>query len=287
VTTVSPKKLLNSLVENVEMQITKPNSNHQLLLENLNKNKIPKGQYILSIVIPMFNEEETIGNILERLPKHDKIEIIVVDDCSTDNSLKKIHACNHKEHIKVISHHKNRGYGGALLTGIKNSRGKIILTMDSDGQHRPEDIYSLIKPILNKEADYTIGSRYKGTYFYNLPVTTRIGEAMIEKLIRIFFGPIVSNNQNGFRAFDRKMMHIFNDIKYQGFAFATELILKAAIFKYRIKECPITLLDRAHGNSKIKLRALTMNLFSCLIRYFLKKLRMHLFGHQKPYQNVF
>lgn len=246
---------------------------HAMLYQHLDYYKEKKFKYIISIIIPVYNEEKTITSILESLPKKDSIEIIVIDDHSSDNSVKEIENIQKKYNIKLIKHKKNQGYGAAILMGIRNSKGKIIVTMDSDGQHRPEDIYGLVKPILEGKADFTIGSRYLGKYYYNIPLATRLGEAIVEKIIKIFYGQKVQNNQNGFRAFDRKVIHIFNDIKYNGYAFATELILKAAIYRYRIKEVPINLYDRQFGTSRIILNKLALDIFTCVLRYYWKRLK--------------
>jgi glycosyltransferase involved in cell wall biosynthesis len=221
----------------------------------------------LSIVIPVYNEERTVRAVLETLPRNKATEIIVVDDHSTDNSLKEIKKAKHHENIHIILHKQNMGYGKAILTGINNSKGKIIITMDSDGQHQSLDLYHLIKPILNDEADITVGSRYVGSYNYRLPVFTRVGEAAIEKFILMFFRQKVSNNQGGFRAFHRRTLKIFKEIKFEDYAFTTELLLKAALSEFRIKECPIHLLDREHGHSKIILTKLLLHLLLCVGYY--------------------
>jgi len=225
----------------------------------------------------MYNEEHTIGKVLGNLPKGKLIEIIVVDDHSTDNSLEEINKVNGKNEIQVIKHKENRGYGAAIVTGIKNARGRVLVTMDSDGQHSPYDILAMIKPIFEGEADYTIGSRYLGSYFYKLPVSTRLGEVLIEKLIQIFFGKKIMNNQNGFRAFNRKVISIFKDFKYEGYAFCTEQIIRATIKGFRIKECPIKVYDRKYGTSNIILTKLTKNLFACILQYILVKLNITIF----------
>ena len=267
--------MIKSITNGQIMRSTNPYcSTYEELYKYLD-NKMDIGYPLISIVLPVYNEEKTIGNILKRLPNHPSIEILVVDDHSIDKSIKEIEKFNSGRKITIIKHSQNKGYGGALLSGIKNGKGKVIVTLDSDGQHCPEDIFNLVKPILDDEVDYMIGSRYLGSYHYNLPITTRLGEAIIEKCIQVLFRLKVMNNQNGYRAFHRKLIHIFNDIKYTGYAFATELILKASIYNYRIRECPITLHDREHGTSKIKLRILTLDLFACLARYYVYKLRRY------------
>ena len=172
----------------------------------------------------------------------------------------------------MIKHEKNQGYGSALLTGINHAKGHIVVTMDSDGQHHPEDLFNLVNPIFKKEADITIGSRYYGTYNYRLPVATRLGEAIIEKFMFILFGQKVANNQGGFRAFHKKTLKIFKDIKFKDYAFTTELLFKASLSKFKIKECPIHLVDREYGASKIVLSELIFSLLLCVAYYTIQRI---------------
>lgn len=236
-------------------------------LDNLITKEIP----LISIILPLYNEEKTIKTVLENLPHHYLIEIIVVDDHSEDNSLQEIEKANLPRKIKIIKHTQNKGYGGALLTGIKNAIGKIIITMDTDGQHSADDIFNLVKPIIEGEADFTIGSRYLGKYFYDLPITTRLGESIIEKLLQILFNVKIKNNQNGFRAFSRKIKYLFDNMNYYGYAFCTELILKAKLNGYKIKEYPIKLYDREYGTSKIQLKKLALRISFCIFQYTIVK----------------
>ena len=244
------------------------------MYEHLDRIKNNREKILLSIVIPIYNEDKTIRSILKSLPNKDYIEIIAVDDHSIDDSLREIEKVQKNREVRLFKHNKNKGYGKAILTGIKKSKGKVIITMDADGQHRSEDIYTLIKPILDGEADYTIGSRYLGTYHYELSISTRLGELLVEKLIQLFFGQRIASNQGGFRAFDRKIIRIFDNIQYNNYAFTTELIIRALLYGYKIKECPIKLMDRAHGKSRIILNKLALNLIFCVFRYLLIKIKM-------------
>jgi len=270
-----------SLSEAVDVDSPKQNllksyqDNHfQSLYDFLKKFKKGEDQVIISIILPMYNEEKTIKNVLESLPNHKFIEVVVVNDNSTDDSLKEIEKITKYLNLKIVNHKVNKGYGSAILTGIKNAKGDVIVTMDSDGQHDPKDLLTLIRPIFTKEADYTIGSRYLGTYFYQLPVSTRLGELFVEKLIQIFFGKKIMNNQNGFRAFNRNILKIFDKVRYDGYAFCTEQILRASIEGYKIKECPIKLYDRKYGSSHIVLSKLAINMFSLFFTYLVKKIKL-------------
>lgn len=248
-------------------------------IERIQESYIEK--YLISIIIPVYNEEKTIFSVLKALPESDKIEIIVIDDHSKDNSVLEIKKAQKMHNIKLCKHKKNQGYGKAILSGIKKSNGSIIITMDADGQHLPDDIYTLVKPIFDGDADYTIGSRYLGRFHYELPLSTRLGEVLVEILLRIFFQQKAKSNQGGFRAFSRDILHIFEDIQYRDFAFTTELIIRAALYGYQIKECPIKLMDRVHGKSRIKLNKLAINLFICFFRYFFLRIKMRMLKQDK------
>jgi len=236
-----------------------------LLKENKNPN------FLISVIIPLYNEEKSIRKTLTQIPKDKRVEIIVVDDGSTDKSVEEANKSNIS--FKLIKYELNQGYGNALLTGIKNATGDIIVTMDSDGQHNPNEIFRLIKPILNNKADITIGSRYLGRCNYNVPFHTRIGECIINIILRILFKQCIYNNQGGYRAFKRKTIEIFDKIRYYGFAFTTEILIKATLKKYKIKEVPIILEPRKYGMSKIKLFKLAKHLLLCFGYYFFIKLK--------------
>jgi len=154
--------------------------------------------------------------------------------------------------------------------------------MDSDGQHNPNDIYHLIKPLLNEEADITVGSRYLGKCNFHIPFYTKIGEKMIEKTLQFLFNLEVHNNQNGYRAFKRKTLDIFKNFKFKDFAFTTEVLLKAGLNGYRIKEIPIVAEPRENGTSKVKLFKILISLSSCLLHYFPIGLRDKIFKKIKP-----
>ena len=241
-------------------------------LENYNTTS---DSVVLSIILPMYNEEKTIRAVLESLPKHELIEIIVIDDHSTDNSIKEIRKVNSQESINILHHKKNKGYGGAITTGMKHVKGKIVVCMDSDGQHSADDIYDLIIPIAKGESDIIIGSRYLGAYNYRLPLLRQFGEILAEKIIRILFSLKIKNNQNGFRAYNRKVLKVLKRARYLDYTYCTEQILKASIHGYKIKEYPVKVYGRQHGASKMTIIRLALNIFSCLLLYYFKKINVN------------
>ncbi len=228
---------------------------------------------LISVIIPIFNEEKTIRNVIERIPNHQRYEIILVDDGSTDNSLKKILEINNRE-IKIIKHENNQGYGAAVLSGFKHAAGDIIVTMDSDGQHNPEEISALIKPIFSDKADITVGSRYLGNANYKIPLYIRIGEYFVRICLRSLYRQRVYNNQSGFRAFNYSSLNIFKKMKQTTFGFCTETLFEAAYNRLRISEVPVNMNGRKYGNSNINLFKVLISISSCVLNYLLKRFKL-------------
>ena len=116
----------------------------------------------LTIIIPCYNEEKTIKIVLEKILKlnYSKKQIIVIDDCSTDNSLNEIEKIKaFFEDIVLIKHKKNLGKGAAIKSSKNYINGDIVVIQDADLEYEPEDILKLIKPIINKECSVVYGSR--------------------------------------------------------------------------------------------------------------------------------
>ncbi len=230
-------------------------------------------QLLISIIIPIYNEEKSIKNIINRIPNHYKLEIIIVDDGSKDNSVSEILKIKNKN-ILLIKHIKNKGYGAAILTGIKNAKGDIIITLDSDGQHNPEEIPILIQPIIDNSSEIVVGSRYKGKSNYRIPLHTRAGEFVIKKSLWYLFHQNVGNNQSGFRAFKKDCLELFDNVIFSRFGLCTEILFKGALKGFKICEVPISVNERKHGVSYNKVIEIFKSICSIISLYFLKKIRI-------------
>jgi dolichol-phosphate mannosyltransferase len=119
----------------------------------------------LSVVVPCFNEEKTLErclhHVLEIQDESLSLEIIIVDDCSTDNSLKKAETLAEKyPEITVLCHEQNRGKGAALQTGFQHATGQIVAVQDADLEYDPVDLKRMVAPIADKKADVVLGSRF-------------------------------------------------------------------------------------------------------------------------------
>ena len=237
--------------------------------------KTESSNQLISVIIPLYNEENTIKNVIERIPNYHHYEIIVVDDGSTDDSIKKVKEI-HNRNIKLIKHKKNQGYGAAILTGMENSCGDYLITLDSDGQHNPEEIPNLLEPLINNRADLVIGSRYLGKCHYKMPFYARVGAYFINFFLRMLYLQEVHDNQCGFRALRRDSIKITKGIKRKGMGFSTEILFKAAYNNYRIKEVPISVNSRTFGVSYVKLIKIVESISSCILFYILRKLKLSL-----------
>ncbi|MFX1392257.1 MAG: glycosyltransferase family 2 protein [Promethearchaeota archaeon] len=230
-------------------------------------------KFLISIIIPLYNEEKSIRNIINRIPNFYDYEIIIVDDGSTDNSIEEILKIKRKN-IKLIRHKKNQGYGASILDGIKRAKGDIIITIDSDGQHNPEEIPVLIEPLLNNESDIVIGSRYEGKSTYKVALHTRAGEYIVKKSLWVLYHQLIGNNQSGFRAFTKKTLKLFDNIIFSKFGLCTEILFKAGHAGFRIKEVPIIINERRYGVSTNHVGEILKSISSIIFLHFLKKIRI-------------
>ena len=187
------------------------------------------------IGIPAFNEEKNIGVILTKLKKISK-DIIVCDDGSSDLTAEIAKGLG----ANVISHKRNLGYGAGIRTiflKAKEINADILITFDADGQHRIEDINTVLKPITNDDADIIIGSRFLDKN-NEIPKYRKIGIKAITSITNSSMGEKLSDSQSGFRAYNKKILENITPSE-SGMGVSTEILIKASKNKFRIKEVPI------------------------------------------------
>ena len=219
----------------------------------------------LSIIIPVFNEEKTITEILQRINALLLIgvekEIIIVDDGSTDNSKFKILASlrsgqNAKlKGIKTFFHEKNQGKGAAVRTGIKHATGDYILIQDADLEYNPNDIEKLIRPIQEKKAVVVYGTRLKRLPNFSRDERTLqflihyLGNKFLSFLTSLFYGQWITDMETGYKLIPK---YVFDDITLNAKSFDFEPEITAKILKKHIKilEIPITTNPRGYDQGK-------------------------------------
>ena len=218
----------------------------------------------LSIIIPVFNEEETVGEIIKRvgavqMPDVEK-EVIVVDDGSTDATASKIQNSIRQwrikiQNLKIITHPKNLGKGAAVRTGIKNSTGDYIVIQDADLEYNPKDIERLLDQIKNKKTDVAYGTRLK-----RLPNLSRdertphlflhyIGNKFLSLLTSVLYGQWITDMETCYKLFPKNAVLDLN-LKSRGFDFEPEITAKLLKKKFRILEVPITTSPRSLSEEK-------------------------------------
>jgi len=192
----------------------------------------------ITIGIPAFNEEKNIGKVIITLKKITN-DIIVCDDGSNDLTKEIAEGLG----VKVISHTKNMGYGEAIKSIFNEAKKKeadILVTFDADGQHRPEDIMSLTKPIIDQEAEVVIGSRFLKNET-NMPKYRKIGVKVLTKVTNMSIKENLTDSQSGLRAYQKKVLQNIS-LTDSGMGISTEILIKSHQKEFRIVEVPIQIL---------------------------------------------
>jgi len=208
----------------------------------------------ISVVIPAYNEEKTVGSVVQRVHRVLQdlgmpYEILVVDDGSTDGTAR----IASQSGAVLVSNGVNRGKGHSLCMGIEKSGGSIVVTMDADGSHQPEEIPKLLFPILrrNPRVDAVIGSRFLGELEESAMSKLHfVGNKIICLVMRILTGKWVTDSQSGFRAYRREVFDSVR-IKSKGFDIETELTIKALVNGFNLVEVPITCRGRVDSVSRL------------------------------------
>ena len=196
-------------------------------------------------IIPAYNEEKALADVIAKTFKYvDKV--IVVNDGSVDKTAEV--ALN--AGAEVISHSTKLGKGEALKSGFKAlNDDSIIVTIDGDGQHNPNEIPDLIKPIVEGSADLVNGSRYMNGPEENTPAYRRVGQRVLDIATNISAGIKVTDSQSGFRAFSSKARDCFR-FKDTGFGIESEMLVDASEAGLKIVEVPITVRYDVDGSTK-------------------------------------
>ncbi|UCE05922.1 MAG: glycosyltransferase family 2 protein [bacterium] len=207
-----------------------------------------KSSVKLSIIIPVFNERETLSQILERIQKLPyRTEIIIVDDGSIDGTRDLFNKIK-EPNIKILMHENNRGKGAAVRTAQPHVTGDFVIIQDADLEYQPEEYPELLAPLLSGQADVVYGSRFIGPhrayYFWNF-----LANKFLNLLSNLLYNTILSDMECGYKVF---RADIFKNIKIRSNRFDLEPELTAKVFKQNLKvvEVPITYFGRSYAEGK-------------------------------------
>ena len=206
---------------------------------------------ILSVIIPCFNEVKTLNELLAAVKECgvEDLEIIVVDDCSTDGTRELLKNLN-DDTIKVLYHDFNKGKGAALRTGFKSATGDICIVQDADLEYDPKEFPLLLDPIIKNKADVVFGSRFQSgrphrvVYFWH-----RIGNGVLTLLSNFFTDLNLSDMETCYKAFRTEVIKSI-DIKENRFGFEPEITAKISKMDLRIYEVGISYYGRTYDEGK-------------------------------------
>lgn len=217
----------------------------------------------LVILVPAYNEEEDIKNTIQSIPKKvrgiDQVEILVVNDGSTD---KTSDIALDAGADKIISHQRNMGVGATFMTGIRNAimmNADIVVTIDADSQFNSEQIPDLIVPILNRQLDVVIGSRFLNKDPIGIPKIKLIGNKIFSKIVSWLTSQKFTDSQTGFRAYSKNALlkvSIIND-----FTYTQEVLIDLKFKGLQIGEIPVSVKYDENRKSRV-----VKNIFQYSIR---------------------
>lgn len=215
------------------------------------------------ILMTAYNEARVIGDVIEGLLNSGYNNIVVVDDGSEDGTSK----IAEKYNVYLLRHIINRGKGAALQTGtdfIIDKDFEVIVHFDADGQHNPEDIERLVKPIIDEDFDVVFGSRFLGTT-ENIPLMRKVVLKLGITISNLLYGVKLTDVHNGLRAFKKD---VFRKITFteDRFAYASELLEKVVENKLRYKEVPVKITYTQYSIKKGQKNLNALNIFYHMIK---------------------
>lgn len=223
------------------------------------------------IVIPCYNAQSTIEDVIKRVPREFKSNLLVIDDGSTDSVCRILK----KNNIRFIKHRINRGYGAAQKTGIMFALKKaydIVVILHADGQYPPEKIPILVLPIIGGKADIVSGSRMlTNSKREEMPILRIFGNRLLTFLENLILKTSITCYHCGFRAYSRRLLLSVNFLlNSDSFGFDSEILFQAVNKGFKIKEIPI---DASYGAEVSYLNPITygIDILKLIFRLFAHK----------------
>jgi len=223
--------------------------------------------FTLSVIIPVYNEKDTISATIARvraLPF--PTQIIVVDDFSSDGTRKLLQQIAFVEGIRVVFKQQNEGKGAALRTGFAYARGMVVAVQDADMEYDPCDLIPLIRPIVEDSADVAFGSRFANNPNVGSSRWHRFGNRALTIASNMFTGLRLTDMETCYKVFRRSVLEKI-DLKQERFGFEPEFTAKIARQRFRVTELPISYRPRSwDAGKKIGFRD-GLNALYCIVRY--------------------
>ena len=204
----------------------------------------------LSIVIPVYNEKETLREVIRRVEAVNfEKEIILVDDASTDGSREMLNGYRDRNNFKVTLHSNNKGKGAALRTGFAQVSGDVVIIQDADLEYDPADYPQLLEPILDGRADVVYGSRFLGGPHRVMFFWHYLGNTVLTTISNMFTNLNLTDMETGYKVFTKKVLDSLQ-LECERFGFEPEFTGKVARKKFIIYEVPISYSGRDYSQGK-------------------------------------
>jgi len=225
---------------------------------------------LISVIIPCYNEEKTIVEIVEKVVKKKQdfnLEIIIVDDHSIDETVQIINQKLKDKIDKLFVNDQNYGKGYSIRQGINNANGEILILQDADLEYSPDDYKKLLDPILNNKADVVYGSRFLGSeakrvlYFWHY-----IGNKILTTFSNMLSNLNLTDMETGYKVFKSEIIKKINLVENR-FGFEPEITAKVAKLKPRIYEVGISYFGRTYSEGKKITWKDGFSALRCIIKY--------------------
>jgi glycosyltransferase involved in cell wall biosynthesis len=203
----------------------------------------------LTVVIPAYNEEDTILRVVERVRAVPfSLQIIVVDDCSSDRTAELARGL---EDVEFRRHEVNQGKGAALRTGFALARGRVVVVQDADLEYDPADIPGLIAPILEGHADVVYGSRLIGGRPQRVHLFWhKVGNKALSLVTNVLYNTTLTDMETGYKAFTLEVLRAVEPLRESDFRIEPELTAKICRGGFRVYEVPIAYYGRSYAEGK-------------------------------------
>lgn len=204
----------------------------------------------ISVIIPVYNEQQTIVEIIRRVQATGLVnEIIIVDDGSTDGTREILGSLDGQNGIRVILHPHNMGKGMAVRTGIKNATQEVVIIQDADLEYNPREYPNLLKPLEEGIADVVYGSRFLGAARRPILFWNMVANKILTFITNILYNNILSDMETGYKVFRRSVVQDI-PLHARRFEFEPEFTAKILKRNIRIFEVPITFNPRDYSQGK-------------------------------------
>lgn len=203
----------------------------------------------ITVLIPVFNERNTILEVVRRVQEQPfSKEIIIIDDCSVDGTRELLQQTAFPPNVKVLFHNKNMGKGAGIRTGIQAATKDITIIQDADLEYNPSDFGAVLRPILDGVADVVYGSRFLGTH-RSFMLHHYLGNKLLTLTTNVLYNNILTDMETGYKAFRTPILKGVR-IRSNRFDFEPEITAKVLKKGYRIYEVPIYYAGRDYAEGK-------------------------------------